>query len=48
MTMAITQIEKVQMLRKLKSRVTRVRKFQFCHWIIQIDNIFVDIQYSIV
>ena len=48
MTMAITQLEKVQMLTKLKYRVTRVRRFQICNQIIQIDNIFVDIRYSIV
>ena len=48
MTMAITQLEKMQMLRKLKSRVTRVWRFQICNQIIQIDNIFVDIRYSIV
>ena len=45
---AITQLEKVQMLRKLKSRVTRVWRFQIYNLIIQIDNIFVDIRYSIV
>ena len=48
MTIAITQQEKVQMLRKLKSRLTRVWRFQICNQIIQIDNIFVDIRYSIV
>ena len=48
MTMGKTQLEKVQMLRKLKSRVTRVRRFQICNQIIQIDNIFADIRYSIV
>ena len=49
MTMAITQLEKVQMLRKLKSRITRVWRLQICNQIIQIDEIvFVDIRYSIV
>ena len=48
MTMAIAQLEKVQMLRKLKPRVTRVWRFQICNQIIQIDNIFVDFRYSIV
>ena len=48
MTMAITQLEKVQILRKLKSRVTRVWRFQICNQIIQIDNLFVDIRYSVV
>ena len=48
MTMAITQLEKVQMLRKQKSKVTRVWRFQICNQIVQIGNIFVDIRYSIV
>ena len=48
MTMAIIQLEKMQMLRKLKSGVTRVWRIQICNQIIQIDNIFVDIRYSIV
>ena len=48
MTMAIAQLEKVQMLKKLKSRVTRLWSFQICNQIIQIDNILVDIRYSIV
>ena len=30
MTMATTQLEMVQMLRKLESRVTRVWRFQIC------------------
>ena len=37
MTMAITQLEKVLLLRKLKSRVTRVWRFQIYNQIIQID-----------
>ena len=44
MIMAITQLEKVQMLRKLQYRVTRVWRFQICNQIKQIDNIFVDIR----
>ena len=47
-TMAISQPENVQILRKLTSRVTRVWRFQICYQIIQIDNIFVDIRYFIV
>ena len=47
-TMATTQLVKVQMLRKLKSRVARVWRFQICNQIIQIDSIFIDIRYSIV
>ena len=37
-----------EMFRKLKSRIIRVWRFQICNQIIQIDNIFVDIRYSIV
>ena len=48
MTMSITQLEKVQMLRKLKTKVTRVWRFQICNQIIEIDNIYVDIRYSMV
>ena len=36
MTMAITQLEKVLLLRKLKSRVTRVWRFQICNQIIKL------------
>ena len=43
MAMSITQLEKVLLLGKLKSTVTRVWGFQICNQIIQIDNIFVDI-----
>ena len=39
MTMTITQLEKVQMLIKLKSRVLRVWGFQICNQFLQIDNI---------
>ena len=48
MTMDITQLEKVLLLRKLNSRVTRVWRFQICNQITEIENTFVDIRYSIV
>ena len=47
MTMVITQLEKVLMLRKLNSRLTRLWRFLTCNRIMQIGDIFVDIRHSL-